>query len=299
MTAATISPARAWMLAARPRTLPAALAPVIVGTALAVRDGAFAPGPAIAAVLVALLLQIGANFANDVFDFRRGADTAERLGPTRVTQSGLIAERQVLAATIAVIILAALAGFYLVLRGGLPILLLGIAAIIATLAYTGGPFPLGYNGLGEVFVLIFFGFVAVAGTYYVQSLQLTATAIAVAIPVGALVTNILVVNNLRDLETDRRAGKRTLAVRLGHAGTQREYLALMVIAYLTPLLLWLAGGLAPWTLLPWLTLPIAARLVRQTRQEVGRALNKTLGGTAQLELIFSILFAVGILLSRR
>ncbi len=299
MTAATISPARAWMLAARPRTLPAALAPVIVGTALALRDGAFAPGPAIAAVLVALLLQIGANFANDVFDFRRGADTAERLGPTRVTQSGLIAERQVLAATIAVIILAAIAGFYLVLRGGVPILILGIAAIIATLAYTGGPFPLGYNGLGEVFVLIFFGFVAVAGTYYVQSLQLTAAVVAAAIPVGALVTNILVVNNLRDRETDQRAGKRTLAVRFGRAGTQREYLILIIVAYLTPLLLWLTGALGPWTLLTWLTLPLAARLVRQTRQETGRALNKTLGGTAQLELIFSILFAVGILLSRR
>jgi len=287
------------MLAARPRTLPAALAPVIVGTALALRDSAFAPGPAIAAVLVALLLQIGANFANDVFDFRRGADTAERLGPTRVTQSGLIAERQVLAATIAVILLAAIAGFYLVLRGGVPILVLGIAAIIATLAYTGGPFPLAYNGLGEVFVLIFFGFVAVAGTYYVQSLQLTATALACAIPVGALVTNILVVNNLRDLETDRRAGKRTLAVRFGRAGTQLEYLALMIVAYLTPPLLWLTGALGPWTLLTWLTLPLAARLVRQTRQETGRALNKTLGGTAQLELLFSILFAIGILLSRR
>ncbi|HEY8598598.1 MAG TPA: 1,4-dihydroxy-2-naphthoate polyprenyltransferase [Thermomicrobiales bacterium] len=299
MTAATISPARAWMLAARPRTLPAALAPVIVGTALALRDGVFAPGPAIAAVVVALLLQIGANFANDVFDFRRGADTAERLGPTRVTQSGLIAERQVLAATIAVIVLAACAGMYLVLRGGLPILILGIAAIIATLAYTGGPFPLGYNGLGEVFVLIFFGFVAVAGTYYVQSLHLTATAIASAVPVGALVTNILVVNNLRDLETDRKAGKRTLAVRFGRAGTQREYLILMTVAYLTPALLWLTGALGPWTLLTWLTLPLAARLVRQTRQETGRALNKTLGGTAQLELLFSVLFAVGILLSRR
>ena len=299
MTAATISPARAWLLAARPRTLPAALAPVIVGTALAIRDGAFAPGPAIAAVLVALLLQIGANFANDVFDFRRGADTAERLGPTRVTQSGLIAERDVLAATIAVIILASIAGFALVLRGGLPILLLGIAAIIATLAYTGGPFPLGYNGLGEVFVLIFFGFVAVAGTYYVQALRLTPTALAVAIPVGALVTNILVVNNLRDLETDCRAGKRTLAVRFGRAGTQAEYFVLMLVAYLTPPILFLVGAAGPWVMLTWLTLPLAARLVRQTRRETGRALNKTLGGTAQLELFFSILLAVGILLPWR
>lgn len=299
MTAATISPARAWLLAARPRTLPAAVAPVLVGTALAIRDGGFALGPAVAAILVALLLQIGANFANDVFDFRRGADTHERLGPTRVTQSGLLAERQVFAATIIVIALAALAGLALVLRGGLPILLLGIAAIIATLAYTGGPFPLGYNGLGEVFVLIFFGFVAVAGTYYVQTLRLTSTALGVAVPVGALVTAILVVNNLRDLETDRRAGKRTLAVRLGRAGTQAEYLALIVVAYLAPPLLWLLGGLGPWVLLPWLTLPVAARLVGQTRGEAGRALNKTLAGTAQLELFFSILLAIGIVLSIR
>ena len=297
MTAATISPARAWLLAARPRTLPAAVAPVIVGTALAIRDGGFALGPAIAAFIVALLLQIGANFANDVFDFRRGADTHERLGPTRVTQSGLIAERQVFAATILVIVLAAFAGLFLVVRGGLPILILGIAAIIATLAYTGGPFPLGYNGLGEVFVLIFFGFVAVAGTYFVQTLRLTGTALGVAVPVGMLVTAILVVNNLRDLETDRRAGKRTLAVRFGRAGTQVEYYMLIAIAYLAPPILWLVGGLGPWVMLTWLTLPIAARLVGQIRNDTGRALNKTLAGTAQLELFFSALLAVGIVLS--
>jgi 1,4-dihydroxy-2-naphthoate octaprenyltransferase len=296
LTAATITPARAWLLAARPRTLPAALAPVIVGTALAIRDNAFAPGPALAAVVVALLLQIAANFANDVFDFRRGADTAERLGPTRVTQSGLIPPDRVLAATIGVAALASLAGLYLAWRGGLPILLLGVAAVIATFAYTGGPFPLGYNGLGELFVLIFFGFVAVAGTYYVQALRLTGLVLAAAIPIGALVTNILVVNNLRDLETDRAAGKHTLAVRLGRARTQLEYLLLLAVAYLAPPLLWLFGGLTPWALLPWLTLPLAARLVRQTRQEAGRALNKTLAGTAQLELLFSILFAIGILL---
>lgn len=296
MTAATISPARAWLLAARPRTLPAAIAPVIVGTALALRDDRFAPGPALAAILVALLLQIGANFANDVFDFKRGADTAERLGPTRVTQGGLIAPDRVLAATVGVVILAALVGFYLALRGGWPILVLGLAAIVATFAYTGGPFPLGYNGLGEVFVLLFFGFVAVAGTYYVQALQLPWLALAAAVPVGALVTNILVVNNLRDLDTDRKAGKRTLAVRLGREATRAEYLALLAIAYITPPVLWLAGALSPWALLPLLTLPLAARLVRQTRHEAGRALNRTLAGSAQLELLFSILFAIGILL---
>lgn len=298
MTTAAISPSKAWLLAARPRTLPAAVAPVVVGTALAWHDGAFAAGPAVAAMLVALLLQIAANFANDVFDFQRGADTHERVGPTRVTQSGLIGERTMLVATAVVIVLAAIAGLYLVLRGGVPLLLLGIAAIIATLAYTGGPFPLGYNGLGELFVLIFFGFVAVAGTYYVQVLHLTWLALAVAVPVGALVTNILVVNNLRDLETDRQAGKRTLAVRFGRAGTQVEYLLLMVVAYLTPLLLWLSGALTVWVLLSWLTLPLAVRLVQQTRQEQGRALNRMLGGTAQLELLFSILLALGIVLSR-
>lgn len=297
MTAATISPARAWLLAARPRTLPAAVAPVIVGTALAVREGVFVAGPAFAALLVALLLQIAANFANDVFDFHRGADTAERLGPTRAVQSGLITSRQVFIATIIAIVLAALVGLYLVLRGGIPLLVVGLAAIIATLAYTGGPFPLGYNGLGEVFVLIFFGFVAVVGTYFVQALQVSGLAFAIAVPVGALVTAILVVNNLRDLETDRAAGKHTLAVRFGRAGTQTEYALLIALAYLMPPLLWRHGGLAPWVLLPWLTAPLAVRLVRETRRLTGRALNKTLGGTGQLELLYSVLLAIGIVLS--
>ena len=260
---------------------------MVVGTALALREGVFAPGPALASLLVALLLQIAANFANDVFDFHRGADTAERLGPTRVVQSGLITSRQVYGATIATIALAALVGFYLVLRGGVPLLLIGLAAIVAALAYTGGPFPLGYNGLGEVFVLIFFGFVAVVGTYFVQALQVSPLAFAVAVPVGALVTAILVVNNLRDLETDRAAGKRTLAVRFGRAATQGEYAVLVAIAYAMSPLLWLVGGLAPWVLLPWLTVPLAARLIRETRTTTGRALNKTLGGTGQLELFYS------------
>lgn len=297
MTAATISPTRAWILAARLRTLPAAVAPVIVGTALALREGFFVVGPALAALLVALLLQIAANFANDVFDFHRGADTAERLGPTRVVQSGLITARQVFAATIITIGLAAIVGLYLVLRGGLPLLIVGLVAIVATLAYTGGPFPLGYNGLGEIFVLLFFGFVAVVGTYYVQALRISVLTFAVAVPVGTLVTAILVVNNLRDLETDRAAGKRTLAVHFGRAGTQIEYALLIAIAYLLPPLLWFVGGLSPWVLLPWLSVPLALRLVRETQRLTGRALNKTLGGTGQLELFYSILLALGIVLS--
>lgn len=298
MTTARPTLAQAWLLAARPRTLPAAITPVVVGTALAVSDRAFAAGPALACVAVALLLQVAANFANDLFDFRRGADTAERLGPTRVTQSGLIAPERVRLGTIAVVALAAAAGLYLVVRGGWPLLALGAAAIVAALAYTGGPFPFGYYGLGEIFVLIFFGFVAVAGTYYVQALRLTGLALATAMPIGALVTAILVVNNLRDLETDRKAGKYTLAVRLGRAGTQVEYLLLVAVAYLALPALWLAGGLSPWALLPWLTLPLALRLVGQTRRATGRALNATLAGTAQLELLFGLLLAAGIVAGR-
>jgi 1,4-dihydroxy-2-naphthoate polyprenyltransferase len=292
------SPVGTWLLAARPRTLPAAVVPVVVGTAAAIKDGGFALLPALAAFAVALLLQIAANFANDMFDFHRGADTAERLGPMRVTQSGLISPTRVLQATFLTVGLATLAGLYLVVRGGVPILLLGIAAVISTLAYTGGPFPLGYHGLGEVFVFVFFGLVGLAGTYYVQTLTLTSAVVVTAIPVGLLITAILVVNNLRDLETDRLAGKHTVAVRLGRTATPGESVLLLGGAYLAPIGLWLPGGLAAWWyVLPWLSLPLALRLVAQTRRETGRALNKTLAGTAQLALVFGLLLAVGLMLA--
>lgn len=287
---------QAWILAVRPKTLPAAIVPVVVGSALAIADGAFSLPAATAALVVALLLQIGANLANDLFDFRHGADTAGRLGPTRVTQSGLIAPERVLAATIGTVALAATVGLYLVWRGGWPILVLGLLAIIATFAYTAGPLPIGYHGLGEVFVFLFFGLIAVAGTYYVQARQLSALALAASLPVGCLVTAILVVNNLRDLETDRGAGKRTLAVRVGRGATQAEYLGLAAAAYLTPPTLWLAGALSPWWWLPWLTLPLAASLVRRVYRQSGSALNTVLAGTAQLHLLFGILFAASILL---
>ncbi len=296
MTVARPTPLQAWILAARPRTLPAAVAPVIVGTALAVTDGVFEPRAAAAALLAALLLQIAANLANDVFDFYRGADTAARVGPTRVTQSGLIAPGRVLAATIATVAAAAVAGLYLVWRGGWPILVLGLLAIVALFTYVGGPFPYGYHGLGEIFVLLFFGLVAVAGTYYVQARELTGLALAAAVPVGCLVTAILVVNNLRDLETDRAAGKRTLAVRLGRRATQAEYTLLLAIAYLTPPVCWLAGALSPWWWLPWLSLPLAAGLVRRIHHDAGRALNASLAGTARLQFVFGLLFAASIVL---
>ena len=297
MATQTISPRQAWILAARPKTLPAALSPVVVGTALAFADGGFALLPALAAAAGALLLQILSNFANDYSDFFRGADTPDRVGPVRVTSAGLIAPDALRRGIVAVIALAVLVGLYLVWVGGWPILLIGVAAILAALAYTGGPFPFGYYGLGELFVFLFFGVVAVCGTYYVQTLELTPPVATASVAVGALITAILVVNNYRDLETDRRAGKRTLAVRLGRRGTQIEYAALFVVAYVVPLVLWLAMQMSPLVLAPWLTLPLAVRLVRTLAAATdGPTLNKTLAGTAQAGLFFSLLLAAGIVL---
>ncbi len=286
---------RTWLLAARPKTLPAAVAPVVVGTAIAAADGGFYFPAALTAFAVALLLQIGANLANDVFDFRRGADV-NRLGPVRVTQSGLIPPERVLLATGLVLGAAMLVGGYLVWRGGWPILFLGLLAILSALAYTGGPAPLGYHGLGDLFVFLFFGAVAVAGTAYVQTQELTRLAVAASVPVGCLATAILVVNNLRDVETDRVAGKRTLAVRLGAPATRLEYALLLAAAYLTPPLLWLTDLISAWWWLPWLTLPLAAALVRRVARETGPALNARLVGTARLQLLFGLLFAGSILL---
>ncbi|CAA9551403.1 MAG: 1,4-dihydroxy-2-naphthoate polyprenyltransferase [uncultured Thermomicrobiales bacterium] len=289
-------PARAWLLAIRPKTLPAAIAPVVVGTALAARDDGFAFAAALAAIAVALLLQIAANLANDVFDFKRGADTADRVGPVRVAQAGLIPPARLLTATWAALAAATVPGLYLVWRGGWPLLVIGALALVAAVAYTGGPVPLGYLGLGDVAVFVFFGLVAVAGTYATQTRDFSALALAAAVPIGALATAILAVNNLRDVAGDRRAGKRTLAVRLGPDGARAEYVALLAAAYLSPPLLWLAGPLSAWALLPWLTLPLAAVLARKVLTETGAALNARLAGTARLEILFALLFAAGILL---
>lgn len=289
------SKAQIWLLAARPRTLPAAAAPVIVGTALALADGLFRPGPALAALLTALLLQIGANVANDVFDYYRGADTPERQGPLRVTQAGLLTPRQTLAGMWTIFGLTGLLGLYLAFVAGWPVILVGLAAIAAAILYTGGPLPFGYYGLGDLFVFIFFGLVAVGGTYYVQAGQLSAAALWSAVPIGLLTTAILVVNNLRDIETDRKAGKLTLAVRLGAAGARIEYLLCLAGAYLAPILMWVAGVSSPWVMLAWLSLPLAVRLVRQIYRETGRALNLALAGTGQFELVFAVLFSIGLL----
>lgn len=287
-----------WFLAARPKTLPAALSPVILGTALAIRDGAFAFGPALAAMVCALLLQIASNYANDYFDHTRGADTPDRRGPARATANGWVTPTQMRNATGLVLGLALLVGLYLVWIGGWPILVAGLAAVLATVAYSGGPLPYGYRGLGDIFVFIFFGLVAVNGTYYLQAETITALSILLSICMGALATAILVVNNLRDLETDRRAGKRTLAVILGARGAQIEYLGLMLIAYLGMVLVWQLGGGSFLLLLPIISMPLALRHIQEIWGNRGPNLNDTLAGTARVGLFYSLLMSAGLLLSQ-
>lgn len=290
-----ISKRQAWILASRPKTLPAAVGPVLVGVALAWAMGHFALLPALAALLGALLLQIGSNFANDYFDFKKGADTHERLGPTRATAAGLLSAGEMRLGMVVVFALAALVGLYLVWVGGIPILVVGVSAILAAILYTGGPLPYGYYGLGEIFVFLFFGLAAVVGTYYVQALSVVAQAWVSAVPVGALITAILVVNNLRDRETDARAHKRTLAVLLGKRGAQVEYIILVALAGgCAVLMAWLWSW---WLLLPLLSLGLAVPLVRSVLNEEGRALNKTLAGTSRLSLVYSLLLALGWVLS--
>jgi 1,4-dihydroxy-2-naphthoate polyprenyltransferase len=294
-TFARQSAVRVWLLAARPATLPAAVVPVLVGTASALH--ARQPPrllPLVAALLCALLIQVGTNFANDVFDFRRGADTAERLGPLRVTQGGLVSPGQVLIATCATMGLAALIGLYLVFEGGWPILMIGLLSIVAGVAYTGGPWPIGYHGLGDLFVFVFFGLFAVLGSAYLQTHTVSALDLWASLPTGLLVTAILVVNNLRDITTDRRVGKRTLAVRIGARNTRLEYAACVGLAYLTPLCAWLLGLSGPWFWLPWLSAPLGVSLVRYVARHDGRALNLGLKRTGQLHLVFGILFAASL-----
>jgi len=285
-----------WYLAIRPKTLPAAAAPVIVGISLALGSGVFRPGPALAALLAALLLQIGSNLANDVFDFKRGTDTEERTGPLRVTQAGLLSPGQVMAGMWVVFVLAALAGVYLIYQGGWPILLIGILAILSAVAYTAGPFPLGYHGLGDIFVFIFFGPVAVMGTYYVQAGTFSTLSLWASLPMGFLITAILVVNNLRDIETDRKAGKRTAAVRLGSRFTQLEYFFLLILSYLVPLIIQLTEAVSPWVLLSWVSLPLAFSLVHDVSVRKGKSLNITLAGTARLALVYAVLFSLGLVI---
>jgi 1,4-dihydroxy-2-naphthoate octaprenyltransferase len=285
-------------MAARPRTLPAAVAPVLVGTSLAATEGTFKVLTFVAAMFGAVFIQIGTNLSNDYSDARRGADTEDRLGPVRVTAGGLVPPRQVLVATYVAFGLAVLAGAYLIATAGWELLLIGVASILAGVLYTGGPRPYGYEGLGEVFVFLFFGVVAVTGSYFAQVERLTWEAFVLAVPVGLLASAILVVNNVRDLETDRRAGKRTLAVRLGRARARTLYAAMLAGAFVCAPVPWAAGSdeLSAWLLLPLSAVPLAVPLVRTVRTRTdGPSLNRALAGTGRLQLVFCTLLSAGIL----
>ncbi len=293
------SGARIWLVAARVRTLPAAVAPVLVGTALAGFVGVFHSLRFLAALVGAVFIQVGTNLSNDYSDARRGADTEDRLGPVRITAGGLVPPGQVLVATYASFGVAVLSGAYLVAVAGWQLLVVGAASILAGVLYTGGPRPYGYEGLGEVFVFLFFGIVAVAGSYFVQVRHLSWEAFALAVPVGLLAASILVVNNVRDIETDRRARKRTLAVRLGRERTRTLFATIVYGSYVLAPITWLFGPLRAWLLLSWLTLPIAAQVVRIARNHLdGPSLNAALAQTGTLQLAFCMLLSAGILLSR-
>jgi 1,4-dihydroxy-2-naphthoate octaprenyltransferase len=287
---------RMWLHAARPATLPAAIVPVVVGTAVAVAAGHFRLFPFMATLFASLFIQNGTNFANDLFDFQKGVDTVERIGPMRITASGLASPTDVLRATILAFGLAALAGGYLIYSGGVPIFVIGLTSIISGIAYTAGPYPLGYHGLGDLFAFLFFGPVAVLGTYYLQSGHVSIIAGIASIPVGLLVTAILIVNNIRDIDTDRLTGKMTLAVRLGRRATQLQYATFVFGAYVVPVVL-LAAGATSWLFwLPFLTLPKALHLVETIcNRSDGPALNAALKGTGQLHLLFGLLFAASFL----
>lgn len=284
----------AWLVAIRPRTLPTALAPVIVGLSLAYPVSGFAWPAALAALLGALLLQIASNIANDVFDFEHGKDTSERLGPVRAVQSGLLTSSQARAGLAVVLASCILIGSYLVYRSGWPILVLGVASMIAAVAYTAGPYPLGYHGLGELFVFVFFGPVAVVGTQYAVSQATSLDAYLASLSLGALATNILVVNNLRDRNEDARTGKRTLAVRFGERFTLALAVSMLLLAYAAPMYFWLSRH-TPWpSLLPMLTLPLAVVWWRRLRIVRGKPMNRLLAQAAQLVFFFAVLYAVGL-----
>ena len=307
--AANVSRRAAWVMAARPQTLPVGAAPVVVGAGVAVEAGVFAPLPWLGALVGAVLIQIGTNFANDYHDAVRGADPSDRAGFTRVTAAGMLPPAQVKRAAAVSYGLAVLVGTYLVAVGGVPVLIVGVTGIVAGTLYTGGPYPYGYRGLGDLFVFLYFGIVAVTGSYYVQAVTATdsglvpvwipsevglATAAAASLPAAGLSTAVLVVNNVRDRETDAEAGKRTLAVILGYRGSRIEFLGLVGLAYVVPVGFAVAGtGIA--VLAPLLSAPLAGSVTRTvlTRTD-GPALNHALERTGQTLFVHSLLFAAGL-----
>tara|TARA_R100001143_G_scaffold63604_1_gene73764 strand:- start:16570 stop:17544 length:975 start_codon:yes stop_codon:yes gene_type:complete len=286
-----------WLRASRPQTLAAALIPVMVGVSIAYSNGYSRWDISLMVLLCAILIQIGTNFANDYYDFVKGADNDERIGFERATSSGLVSPNAMLNATIFTMFIAFIAGLYLVWIGGWVVLIIGLMSILFGILYTGGPYPLGYNGLGDLFVFIFFGIIAVMGTYYVHALQWSSFSFWASIPVGALAVNILVVNNLRDVSQDTLSGKRTLGVLLGEKALKWEYSLLLLLSYVIPImiLIWFEFNL--WILLPLLSLPLSIPLLNQIwNHEEKRILNRTLERTAQFMVLYGVLFSIGILL---
>jgi 1,4-dihydroxy-2-naphthoate octaprenyltransferase len=284
-----------WILASRLKTLPAAISPVLVGVSLAIHDGEFKPFIAFMTLLAAVLIQIGANFSNDVYDFLKGSDREDRLGPTRATQSGLIPPENMKKGMCLVFAMAICVGFYLASIGGWPIVWIGLASIASAIAYTGGPYPLGYHGWGDVFVFIFFGIIAVPGTYYLQSGIVSYDSILLGIPLGALSTAILIVNNLRDADTDIKSDKRTLAVRLGKPFVKIEYIVMMVIAFATPIyILQFWDEFSLYIIL--FLLPISIQHIQSLYTKTGEALNEVLVDTAKFLFHFSLLLSIGLIL---
>lgn len=285
-----------WVLASRPKTLLAAFVPVIIGSAVATHHNSFKPLAATVALICSILIQVGTNFVNDLYDFLSGKDTKERLGPTRALASGLISVNEMKTGVFITFAVTFLLGLYLVYLGGWLILLIGIFSIIAGIAYTAGPYPLAYNGLGDIFVFIFFGLIGTVGTYFVQTGEINILAVWASVPVGALITNILVVNNYRDIDEDKSNGKNTLAVKLGEKFTRLQYVAFMILSYAVLFIVYFTYKENIYVFLPLLSLPVAIKLIKMIYSLKGASLNNTLALTAKLSLIYGLLFAIGILL---
>jgi 1,4-dihydroxy-2-naphthoate octaprenyltransferase len=284
-----------WILASRPKTLPAAFVPVAIGSSLAFNDDVFKPEAALVALFCSFLIQIATNFVNDLYDYLAGADKKDRVGPTRVLASGLITVPEMRKGIVVTFGAAFILGMYLVYISSWITFVIGIISILAGIAYTAGPFPLAYKGLGDVFVFLFFGFVGTIGSYYVQSLTVTQFVVWASVPVGALITNILVINNYRDIDEDKLAGKNTLAVRFGKTFTRLQYIIFILVSYAVPVIAYITFKQSILIFLPFLTIPISIKLIRMIFSFTGKELNKTLELTAKLSAIYGLLFAIGIL----
>jgi len=296
MSVPQLSTFQIWLAAARPKTLAAAVVPVAVGSSMAYRAGSFKVSASVIALLVAMLIQVGTNFTNDLYDFLKGADTKKRLGPLRVMNARLVSEQQMRKAIFLVFGMAFLLGMILVMQTSWWLLAVGVFSIISGLAYTAGPYPLAYNGLGDIFVFIFFGLVATAGTFYVNAETVTASALIASVPVGLLITNILVVNNYRDADQDKTAGKRTTAVLFGKRFAKFQYIFSLVLSFAVPLWIYNKGESDYGMLLVFLLLVPAAMLVKGLLTRQGAELNKTLENTAKFTAAYGLTYSIGFLL---